>query len=83
MTPRENCYISGYEGPNEIYQDFLERKQTVISLLEVLDPEDETMTCGSSYNFSILNSPVIGHLWKIYHKSQLVKPIMIKSMVSE
>ena len=24
MTPRENCYISGYEGPNEIYQDVLD-----------------------------------------------------------
>ena len=57
MTPGENCYISGYQGPNEISQDFLERARTLISVVEVLDPEDETVTRGSLYKFAMMNSP--------------------------
>ena len=34
-TPRENCYISGYKGPNEISLDFLDREQTVIFVVKV------------------------------------------------
>ena len=64
-TPRENFYISGCEGPNEISQDFRDREQTLISRVKGLDSEYETVTCGSSYNFSILNSPVAGHLGKM------------------
>ena len=52
----ENCYISGYEGPNEILQDALYRECTLISLVKVSDPEDETETCGSLYKFVMLNS---------------------------
>ena len=37
-TPRENCYISGYERPNEIDQDVTYRAQTVLYLVKVLDP---------------------------------------------
>ena len=47
----------GYEGPNEIYQDVTEREQNLISLIKVSDPEDETVTHGSPYNFVILKSP--------------------------
>ena len=65
MTPRENCYISGYKGPNEISQDFLERERTLISMLKVSYLEDETVTCGIPYNFAMLNSPETGHLGKM------------------
>ena len=52
--PRENCYISGYEGPNAIYQDVPDRAQTVLSVVKVLDPKDETVTHGSPYKFAML-----------------------------
>ena len=65
MIPGENCYISGYQGPNEISQDVLERAWTLISVVDVSYPEDETVTCGSPYNFVVLNNPVTGHLGKI------------------
>ena len=54
----------GYEGPNEILQDFLDREWTLISMVKISDPEEETVTCGSSYMFVILNSPEISHLGK-------------------
>ena len=63
-TPRENCYISGYEGPNEISQDVLDRARTVIYVVKFLDPGDETLSRGSLYKFAMMNSPKIGHLWK-------------------
>ena len=64
-TPRENCYISGYEGPNEIYQDSEDRAWTLFFVVKFLDPDDETVTNGSPYKFSMLNSPEISHLGKI------------------
>ena len=64
MTPGENCYISGYKGPNEISEDVTEMEHSLIFVVEFLDPEDETVTCGSPYNFAILNSPETGHLGK-------------------
>ena len=64
MKPRENCYILGYEGPNEISQDFIDREQTLIPVVKVSDPYDETLTCGSPYNFTMLNSPETSHLGK-------------------
>ena len=36
----------------------------VTSVVQVLDPEDETVTRGSPYNFTMLNSPETGHLGK-------------------
>ena len=57
MIPKDNCYISGYKGPNEIYQEFIERKQNVIYVVKVLDPEYKIVTRGSPYNFAMLNSP--------------------------
>ena len=33
-------------------------------MVNVLDLEDETVTCGSLYNFAMLNSPETGHLGK-------------------
>ena len=64
-TPRENCYISGYEGPNEISQDVPERAQTVLSMVNVSHPEGETVTRGSLYKFAMLNSIEISHLGKL------------------
>ena len=54
----------GYRGPNGIIEDVLEREQTLLSMVQRLEPEDEPVTCGIPYNFTILNSPVTGHLGK-------------------
>ena len=64
MTPWENCYISGYEGPNEIYKDVLDRSRTLIYVVTILDNDDKTGTHGISYTFAMLNSPEISHLGK-------------------
>ena len=63
-TPGENCYIQGYEGPNEISQDVAERERNLISVIKVSDPKAETVTRGSPYNFTMMNIPEIGHLGK-------------------
>ena len=63
-TPRENCYILGYKGPNEISQDVPEREHIAISLVKILDPEGETMTRGSPYKFTMLNSLELSHRGK-------------------
>ena len=52
----DNYYISGYEGPNEISQDVPKMARTLLSVVNVSDPKDETVTCGSLYNFTMLNS---------------------------
>ena len=62
--PRENCYISGYEGPNAIFQDITDKEHILISVVKVSDPDDEIGTRGSPYMFSMLNSPEISHLGK-------------------
>ena len=55
--PRENCYISGKEDPNEISQNVADRARTVVSVVKVSDPEGETVTCGSPYKFAMMNNP--------------------------
>ena len=50
-------------------------------MVQILEPEDETVTRGSPYNFVVLNSPVTGHRGKKDHQSQLVKQILVKPMV--
>ena len=55
----------GYKGPNEILEDVPEWEWNVIFLVEYLDPEYETVTRGIPYNFTVLNSPVTGHLGKM------------------
>ena len=37
----------------------------VLSMFKFSDPEDETVTCGSLYNFTMLNNPETGHLGKM------------------
>ena len=61
----ENCYISVYEGPNEISQDFPNREWNLVSVVKFSDLEGETMTLGSSYKFAMLKSPEISNLGKI------------------
>ena len=63
-TPRENCYISGYEGPNEISQDVPDREGNLIFVVNVLDPNNEIGTHGSLYKFTMLNGPEIRQLGK-------------------
>ena len=60
----ENCYILGYKGLNENYEDFPERERNLISMARVSDLEDEPVTRGSLYNFIVLNSPVTGQVGK-------------------
>ena len=55
----------GYRGPNGITEDVPEKERPVVSFIQISEPEDEPVTCGMPYNFTILNSPVIGHLGKI------------------
>ena len=64
-TTRENCYIVGYKGPNEILEAFPKITRNILSVVQVLDLEDETVTRGILFNFGILNSPVTGHLGKM------------------
>ena len=64
-TPREKSYILGYEGPNEISQDVPDRARTVLSVVNVLDLEGETVTRGSPYNFAMLNTPETCYLTKM------------------
>ena len=64
MTPGENCYSLGYTGPNGIPKDVPERAQIVLPLIRILGSEDEPVTRRMPYNFTILNSPVTGHLGK-------------------
>ena len=61
MTPRENCYISGYEGPDEISQDVPGRARIVRSMVNISDLEGEIVTCGSPYKFAMLNCPKLSH----------------------
>ena len=63
-TPRENCYISGYEGPNEISQDVPERAQNLLLVVKLSNPEGETVPRGRPYKFALLNSLEIRHLGK-------------------
>ena len=63
-TPRENFYISIYEGPNGISKDVPDRAQTLLFVVKVSDLDDETVTCGIPYNLAILNSPERSHLGK-------------------
>ena len=64
MTPRENCNILGYRGPNGIPEDVPERARTVLLVVWTADLEYETVTRGNPYNFAIRNSPVTRHLGK-------------------
>ena len=64
-TPRENCYILGYKGPNEISQDVPDREHNLISMVKFSGLEGEIVTRGSPYKFTILNNPEIRHLGKI------------------
>ena len=59
-----NFYISGYQGPNEFYQDFSEREYNFIYVVKFSYPEDKTMTRGCLYNLTMMNSPETGHLGK-------------------
>ena len=54
-----------YRGPNGITKDVPEIEQTVLSMVQISEPEDEPVTRGMLYNFTVLNSPVIGHLGKM------------------
>ena len=71
----------GYRGPNGIPKDVPEREWNLISVVRISDSEDEPVTRGMPYNFSILNSLVNRSPWEKDHKSQIVKPILMKPMV--
>ena len=54
----------GYEGTNAIYEGVTEMAWNLILVVKFLDPEYETVTCISPYNFAMLNSPKTCHLDK-------------------
>ena len=64
-TPRENWNNLGYKDTNEILQDVTDREWTFFSMVKVSDPEGETVTRGSPYNFAMLNNPETSHLGKL------------------
>ena len=64
MTPRENCYILGYEGPIKISQVVPDKEQNLIYFVKVSDSDDETVTHGSPHKLANMNSLEISHLWK-------------------
>ena len=57
--------IPQYKVSNEIYEEFIGREWTVLSLVQVANLEDEMMTGGSPYNFDVLNILETGHLGKM------------------
>ena len=77
ITHRENCCISGYKGPNDIFQDGPNMEWTLLSMVKFSYLDDETRTHGSSYKFAMLNSPQKSHLgnltisttWRIHFYS--------------
>ena len=54
----------GYRGPNGIMEDVIEIEWTLFSVVLILEPENEPVTRGIPYNFTVLNSPVTSHLGK-------------------
>ena len=57
--------------------------QTVVYGLSILEPKEETMTCGKSYKFALLNQSKIGSLWEIGHNFALKNPNQIRPMAFE
>ena len=55
----------GYRGPNGIQEDVPERAWNLISVFRISEPENEPVTRGMPYNFTVLNSHVTGHLGKL------------------
>ena len=53
----ENCYISSYEGPNEISKDVPDREWNFVYVVKFSNPKGETVTRGNPYKFTIMNSP--------------------------
>ena len=70
----------GYRGPNGIPKDVPEREQTFILVVQISDSEDEPVTRGIPYNFSVLKS-CNRSPWEKDHKSQMVKQILMKTAV--
>ena len=65
----------------EFLKMLYKRAQTLISVVRLSDSEDEPVTRGISYKFVVLNSPVKLSPWEKDHKSQMVKPILMKPRV--
>ena len=54
----------GFRGPNEIFEDVPKRVWNLISFFQISDSEDEPVTRGMLYNFTVLSISVTGHLGK-------------------
>ena len=57
--------------------------QNVVFGLSILEPKEETVTCGKLYKFALLNQSKIGSLWEIGHKFSLKNPNQIRPMAFE
>ena len=55
----------GYRDPYGIIEDVTEISWPLISLVQISEPEDEPVTHGMPYNFTVLKSPVTVHLGKM------------------
>ena len=55
----------GYRGPNGIPEDVPKIARPLIYFFQISEPEDELVTRGMPYNFTVLNSAVAGHLAKM------------------
>ena len=58
-------------------------KRNAVYFLSILEAKDETVTHGKSYNFAILNQPIIRSLWEIGHKFSLENPNQVRCMEFE
>ena len=71
----------GYRVPNQLPEDFTEIEWTLISMVRFLDSEAESVTCSSPYNIAVPEQSCNMSPWENDHKSQLVKPILMKPIV--
>ena len=55
----------GYRGPNGIPENVTEKSSNLLFVVQISELEDEPVTRGMLYNFTVLNSLVIGHLGKM------------------
>ena len=63
-TPADNCFRFDYRCPNGIPKSVPEISHTLISVVQISDPEGKKVTRGSLYKFAMWNSSKTGHLGK-------------------
>ena len=54
--------------------------QNVVSFVSILEPKEETVTCGTAYKFALLDVYIIRSLWEIGNKFVLKNPNYVRPM---